>query len=146
MRELIKLNHSDWLLGHCKDDPVRPHLQLAWRVQDGREVYALQNDDGELDAVICVAYCTDVPRNEQELDELSEHGASIAVFYTVWAYAAGAGRHMVNGVAEHIRNTKHCERYVTLSPLTDMAERFHIKNGAALQARHTDCQNFEYVL
>ena len=146
MRELIKLNHSDWLLAHCKDDPVRPHLQLAWRVQDGREVYALQNDDGELDAVICVAYCTDVPRNEQELDELSEHGASIAVFYTVWAYAAGAGRHMVNGVAEHIRNTKHCERYVTLSPLTDMAERFHIKNGAALQARHTDCQNFEYVL
>ena len=146
MRELIKLNHSDWLLGHCKDDPVRPHLQLAWRVQDGREVYALQNDDGELDAVICVAYCTDVPRNEQELDELSEHGASIAVFYTVWAYAAGAGRHMVNGVAEHIRNTKHCERYVTLSPLTEMAERFHIKNGAALQARHTDCQNFEYVL
>ena len=146
MRELIKLNHSDWLLGHCKDDPVRPHLQLAWRVQNGREVYALQNDDGELDAVICVAYCTDVPRNEQELDELSEHGASIAVFYTVWAYAAGAGRHMVNGVAEHIRNTKHCERYVTLSPLTGMAERFHIKNGATLQARHTDCQNFEYVL
>ena len=68
------------------------------------------------------------------------------MFYTVWAYSAGAGRHMVNGVAEHIRNTKHCKRYVTLSPLTGMAERFHIKNGATLQARHTDCQNFEYVL
>lgn len=146
MSELIKLNHSDWLLGYCKDDPVRPHLPLAWRTQHGREVYALQNDDSELDAVICVAYCTDVPENEQQLDVLSAINAPVAVFYTVWSYAQGAGRLMVNTAAEHIQLTKGCKRYVTLSPLTEMAERFHIKNGATLLARHTDCQNFEYTL
>jgi hypothetical protein len=146
MSELIKLNHSDWLLGHCKDDPVRPHLQLAWRVQNGREVYALQNDDSLLDAVICVAYCTDVPANEQQLDDLSEVDADVAVFYTVWSYTQGAGRLMVNTAAEHIHLTKGCKRYVTLSPLTEMAERFHIKNGATLIAQHTLCQNFEYTL
>lgn len=146
MSELIKLNHSDWLLGYCKDDPVRPHLELAWRADKGREVYALQNDAGELDAVICVAYCTAVPENEQQLDELSNVNGNVAVFYTVWSYAQGAGRLMVNRTAEHIHLAKGCDRYVTLSPLTEMAERFHIKNGATLIARHTDCQNFEYTL
>ena len=146
MSELIKLNHSDWLMGYCKDDPVRPHLNLAWRAANGREVYALQNDLGDLDAVICVAYCTQVPNNEQQLDELSNVNGNVAVFYTVWSYAQGAGRQMVNRTAEHIHLTKGCDRYVTLSPLTEMAERFHIKNGATLIARHTDCQNFEYTL
>jgi hypothetical protein len=33
---------------------------------------------------------------------------------------------------------------VTLSPLTEMAERFHIRNGAVFLRKGTLCQNFEY--
>ena len=143
--ELVQIC-DDWRLGHCTDDPVRPHLPLAWRVGAGREVYGLEDQDSVLQAVICVAYCDGVPITEAELDRASRPGASTAVFYTVWSYARGAGREMVLRAADHIKKTRECSRYVTLSPLTEMAERFHIQNGAVLLERGDTCQNFEYTL
>ena len=149
---LIRLDEEDWKLAHCKDDPVRPHLPLAWRTQQGREVWGLENSTGEIQAVICVAYTNAVPITEHELDLYSqaaaqdgEHG-SIAVFYTVWSYAKGAGRQMVLEAAEAIKQSRPVTRFVTLSPLTEMAERFHLRNGAQLIARGTECQNFEYTI
>tara|TARA_B100001287_G_scaffold241229_1_gene216069 strand:+ start:1553 stop:1993 length:441 start_codon:yes stop_codon:yes gene_type:complete len=146
------MDDVDWKLGHCKDDPVRPHLPLAWRAQKGREVWGLEREDGAIDAVICVAYTNEVPITEHELDVYSqaacqdgEHG-NIAVFYTVWSYARGAGRTMVLEAAREIKRSRPVRRFVTLSPLTEMAERFHLRNGARLVARGTECQNFEYDL
>lgn len=143
--ELVQIR-DDWRLGHCTDDPVRPHLPLAWRVSKGREVYGLEDENSVLQAVICVAYCTDVPLTEAELDRASTPEGSTAVFYTVWSYAKGAGREMVLRAADHIHKTRGCSRYVTLSPLTEMAEKFHIRNGARLLTRGDTCQNFEYTL
>jgi hypothetical protein len=127
-----------------KDDPVRPHISADWRTNNGSEVYGLYKDDNDkiLRAIICVTYTSEVPTCERDLD-LS--GSSIAVFYTVWSYDRGAGRDIVFKVAEHIKNTKkNIKRYVTLSPLTDMARNFHLKNGAKFIHKHMDCQNFEY--
>ena len=43
-----------------------------------------------------------------------------------------------------IKRSSHLHRLVTLSPLTDMARNFHLKNGAKeLQVNETS-QNFEY--
>jgi len=149
---LTRMDDVDWKLGHCKDDPVRPHLPLAWRAQKGREVWGLEREDGAIDAVICVAYTNDVPITEHELDLYSQaacqdgqHG-NIAVFYTVWSYARGAGRTMVLEAAREIKRSRPVKRFVTLSPLTEMAERFHLRNGARLVARGVECQNFEYDL
>jgi len=127
-----------------QDDPVRPRIAADWRIAHGREVYTLVNEhQNEPQAVICVAYCDAVPTCERDMDST---GDRVAVFYTVWSYSKGAGRTIVNEVFEHIHSTRPCERYVTLSPLTEMAERFHIKNGATLLARHSYAQNFEYEL
>ena len=142
---LIRLDETDWGLGHCKDDPVRPHLPLAWRAQSGREVYALQDEVTDvIRAVICVAYCDGVPITEQQLDRASRPDAPVAVFYTVWSYDKGAGREIVNKVFDLLKQETPCERFVTLSPLTEMARKFHISNGAKFLAKHLDCQNFEY--
>jgi hypothetical protein len=74
-------------------------------------------------------------------------GRHTAVFYTVWSYDPGAGRDIVFAAANHIKhNHKDVVRYVTLSPLTIMAERFHTRNGAKLLAKHDTCQNFEYTI
>ena len=126
-----------------KDDPVRPHIDAHFRTSDNREVYVL--DSGEkIDAVICVGYTTDVPTNEQDLEYI---GDDIAVFYTVWSYSKGAGRDIVFKTAAHIKENKpSVKRYVTLSPLTEMARKFHLRNGAEFVARHLDCQNFEYTI
>ena len=43
-----------------------------------------------------------------------------------------------------VKKSNHLNRLVTLSPLTDMARNFHLKNGAKeLQVNETS-QNFEY--
>tara|TARA_R110000851_G_C12965053_1_gene554699 strand:+ start:526 stop:999 length:474 start_codon:yes stop_codon:yes gene_type:complete len=143
-----------------KDDPVRPHLDADFRTSSHREVYALYEDkyaeqhfpDNDIKAVICVAYTNEVPKDEHELDLYSQQACQdgqrghIAVFYTVWSYSKGAGREIVNTVAKQLHNEKRAERFITLSPLTEMAERFHIKNGAELLEKHDSCQNFEYTL
>ena len=43
MLELIK-EHPE-LEDYLKDDPVRPHIPLHWRIAKGREVYGLFEDD-----------------------------------------------------------------------------------------------------
>ena len=141
-------------------DPVRPHIPSDWRIMCGREVYALYEDqyaqyappleDGKR-AVICVGYTNEVPITEQELDAFSKEAwkegqdfGNTAVFYTVWSYSKGAGREIIIEAAKHIKETKGCTRFVTLSPLTQMAERFHLRNGAVLLDKGDECQNFEY--
>ena len=136
------------------DDPVRPHLPSAWRSSHGKQVYALFEDqyaqyapveDEPPRAIICVAYTNGVAVTEQDLDR--NENANTAMFYTVWSYDRGAGREIVLATAQHIQDTRSdISRFVTLSPLTEMAERFHIRNGATLLQRGTECQNFEYVL
>ena len=139
---LKRLTTLEQVYAIIQDDPVRPRIPADWRIAHGREVYTLVNEhQNEPQAVICVAYCEDVPTCERDMDST---GDQVAVFYTVWSYSKGAGRTIVNEVFEHIHATRPCKRYVTLSPLTEMAERFHIKNGATLLARHTTAQNFEY--
>lgn len=135
-----------------KDDPVRDHLLYHWRTSAGREVYVLEKDDNSISAVICVGYVNNVPITEQELDLYSQaayqdgqHG-NIAIFYTVWSYSKGAGREIVLSVANYIKENKPVDRFVTLSPLTEMAEKFHIRNGAKLIDKGNTCQNFEYTL
>lgn len=127
------------------DDPVRPHIPAEWRTTGGREVYGLFEDESAeiLRAVICVAYTDEVPTTESEMDR---SGTDVAVFYTVWSYDRGAGRDIVLKVAEHIKNTTFVKRFVTLSPLTEMAERFHLRNGAELIGKYDECQNFEYTV
>ena len=69
---------------------------------------------------------------------------NIAIAYTVWAKKKGGGRAIVNEVYKMIKESNHLNRLVTLSPLTDMARNFHLKNGAKeLQVNNTT-QNFEY--
>ena len=123
------------------NDPVRPHIKSDWRTSFGREVFVLDNK-GEVDAVICVAYTDEIPKSERDLNF---PGLDVAVMYTVWSYKKGAGREIVNQALTMLKATKPMvQRYVTLSPLTDVATRFHQQNGAFNIGVHKDCQNFEY--
>ena len=104
---------------------------------------------------MCFAFTDEVPKTVEEMDVLSYDSAmqathragvqgSIAIAYTVWAKKKGGGRAIVNEVYKMVKKSNHLNRLVTLSPLTDMARNFHIKNGAKeLQVNETS-QNFEY--
>ena len=143
---MLKLINDDWTLGYVKDDPVRPHLPMTWRINRGREVYCLEDALGIARAVVCVAYTRGVALDEAYLDQHWET-PDVAMFYTVWSYDRGAGREIIFETADLIRREKpHIQRFCTLSPLTEMAERFHTRNGAKFLQRGNTCQNFEYEL
>jgi hypothetical protein len=72
--------------------------------------------------------------------------------YTVWSYSKGAGREIIFNLLEFVKqehrelSKKYWPRIVTLSPKTDMAENFHLKNGAVLLSENDTTNNFEYIL
>lgn len=139
------------------DDPVRPHIPKSARLSDGRQVYVLEDHSecckstmpecaGKIAAVICVAYTNQIPINEDELSDFNDFNGSNAIFYTVWSYKKGAGREIIQKVSELLHKKQWITRYVTLSPLTEMAEKFHLRNGAKLINKGDTCQNFEYFM
>ncbi len=135
MIRLISINELDIL----DNDPVRLHIP---KIGPGKQVYVLD----DLTAVICVCYCTHVPTTEQELEKYQNETGSVAVAYTVWSSKKGAGRAIVNKLADLMKGKQGVYRLVTLSPLTEMASKFHIRNGATRISRSDTCQNFEYVI
>ena len=120
-------------------DPVRPHIKPSVKNAPGREVYTLDSK-----AFICVAYCTSVPRNEEEL--LTSRIGPIAVPYTVWSLEKGTGRDIIFALRDLLQDTYRVDRLVTLSPKSDEAKKYHLVLGAKL-LRETDwANNFEYDL
>ena len=148
MIQSIDITEADIL----EDDPVRPHISKANRLTNGREVFVLKDIDLDLQisekiaAVICVAYTNKIPRNEKELDLFNDFNGSNAIFYTVWSYRRGTGREIIEQVSKLLYKKQWIKRFVTLSPLTEMAEKFHLKNGAQLIYKGNTCQNFEYFM
>ena len=152
----MELHHikdlNDPLVKVIKDDPVRPHLPTFWRVDPNREVYVLEDDStNEVLAVICAAFCSQVPTDEGELEKFStptdpaEPLGEVVVFYTVWSYRPGAGRDLVLGAARLIKDTMPVKRFVTLSPQTEMARKFHLRNGAVVLQVNSTSVNYEYT-
>jgi len=145
---VITYNNNKKLNFKVSDDPVRPELDLEFRLSPGRTVYAL-TEDGEYKAAICIAYCNDVPTTVKELDKLSQatiNGthSSIAVAYTVWSKKPRAGRKIITDLMEIIKKDDTVHRLVTLSPKTAMAKRFHLNNGAFVLQLNTETDNYEY--
>jgi hypothetical protein len=70
----------------------------------------------------------------------------IAVAYTVWSKKKGGGKLIVKEVFKKIKKSNHLNRLVTLSPLTEMATKFHSNNGAKLLQVNESTQNFEYTI
>lgn len=145
---VITYDNNKKLNFKVSDDPVRPELDLEFRLSPGRTVYAL-TEDGEYKAAICLAYCNDVPTTVKELDKLSQatiNGthSSIAVAYTVWSKKPRAGRKIITDLMEIIKKDDTVHRLVTLSPKTAMAKRFHLNNGAFVLQLNTETDNYEY--
>jgi hypothetical protein len=94
--------------------------------------------------VTCVKFLEGVPSSVEELADVAVN-TNTAVFYTIWSYAAGAGRRLIEEAQKSIKEEKpEVTTYVTLSPKTEMARRFHHKNGAVTFRENADSVNYEY--
>ena len=118
-----------------KDDPVR-EVSYKFRTSQGRCIYTIPNK-----AVVCIANTFKCPIDMQQLEIYSLSAADeFTIFYTVWSYEKGYGRLILNELLQLLQT----KRYVTLSPKTDMAKNFHLRNGAKLIADNKTSYNFEY--
>ena len=149
--ELVELKNCN-----TEEDPVRPELDNVFRRSYGRKIYGVRYM-GKIHAVMCFAYTNQIPKNVIELDKFSHDAylksaqrdqniGQIAIAYTVWSKRKGGGKLIVKEVFKKIKKSNHLNRLVTLSPLTEMATKFHSKNGAKLLRINETTQNFEYQI
>ena len=167
-KQLLSKNFSnffDWIKGaelielkqcNTKEDPVRPELNNDFRTSFGRKIYGVKYKK-EIHAVMCFAFTNKVPKDVVQLDKFShdaflqstqrgQNVGQIAIAYTVWSKKKGGGKLIVKEVFKKIKKSNHLNRLVTLSPLTEMATKFHTRNGAKLLQVNETTQNFEYTV
>ena len=158
-------NLFDWVRGaelielkecNTEKDPVRPELDNEFRTSYGRKIFGVKYKN-EIHAVMCFAFTNHIPKSVHELDTFSrdaflqsatrdQNVGKIAVAYTVWSNKKGGGKLIVKEVYKMIKKSNHLIRLVTLSPLTDMARNFHLRNGAEEIQVNEETQNFEYKI
>ena len=158
-------NFFEWIKGaeiielescNTNEDPVRPELDNEFRKSYGRKIYGVKYKN-EIHAVMCFAFTNEIPKTVKELDLMSrdaflqsahrdQNVGKIAIAYTVWSKKKGGGKLIVKEVFKKIKKSNHLNRLVTLSPLTEMARKFHLNNGAFEVQVNEDTQNFEYKL
>lgn len=137
-------DRNDPLANLINDDPVRPEIPLTERLGINREILVEMMDDKPA-AVVCVCYQHFVPDRVDSLVAAAS-APEVAVFYTIWSYRSGAGRRLIFSARDYIlENKKTVKRFVTLSPPTDMARKFHIQNGAIELRINDSTVNYEYV-
>ncbi len=149
--ELVELESCD-----IKEDPVRPELDIKFRTSFGRKIFGVKYKK-EICAIMCFGFTNEIPKNVKELDLMTRDAhlqsamrdrnvGKIAIAYTVWSKKKGGGKLIVKEVFKKIKKTNHLNRLVTLSPLTEMARNFHLKNGAFELQVNDETQNFEYKI
>jgi hypothetical protein len=142
--ELYHLRSTDDPLTRViKDDPVRPHIPLEQRINDAAEILILKAGE-EVLAATCLQWLKDIPADEQDLVNMDKT-KDTAVFYTIWSYKPGAGAELIKQAAEWIlAEFTDVKNIVTLSPKTEMAKRFHFKNGASVHKENPNSVNYRY--
>ena len=149
--ELVELKSCD-----TKEDPIRPELDTDFRTSYGRKIYGVKYKN-EICAIMCFGFANDIPKTVQELDLMTKDAylqsalrdqnvGKIAIAYTLWSKKKGGGKLIVKEVFKKIKKSNYLNRLVTLSPLTEMARNFHLRNGAKELRVNKTTQNFEYKI
>jgi len=158
-------NFFDWIKGaelielkSCNtiEDPVRPELDVVFRRSYGRKIFGVKYRK-EICAIMCFGFTDEVPKTVKELDLMTRDAylksaqrdqniGKIAIAYTVWSKKKGGGKLIVKEIFKMIKKSNYLNRLITLSPLTEMARNFHLKNGAVELQVNEETQNFEYKI
>jgi hypothetical protein len=155
----------DWVRGaelvelkscNVKEDLVRPELDILFRRSYGRKIFGVKYQK-ELCAIMCFGFTNEIPTTVKELDLMTKDAylksiqrdqriGKIAIAYTIWSKKRGGGKLIVKEIFKMIKKSNHLNRLVTLSPLTEMARKFHLNNGAIELSVNEETQNFEYKI
>ena len=159
-------NFFDWIKGaelieletcNTNEDPIRPELDVKFRTTYGRKIFGVKYKK-EICAIMCFGFTNEIPKTINEFDLMTQDAhlqsasrrdkniGKIAIAYTVWSKKKGGGKLIVKEAFKKIKKSNHLNRLITLSPLTDMARNFHLRNGAKELRVNEESQNFEYKI
>ena len=134
---------SDPLLNLVKDDPVRKDMYAIERIIGNKEIIVLLDNKSPV-SVVCISYQDHIPSNIKDL--ISSDNPTMAIFYTIWSYKPGSGRRLLFKAKDYIKEHRpEINRFITLSPQTFTASRFHTCNGAKILRVNKDSVNYEYT-
>jgi hypothetical protein len=135
---LVQLLEPDPIL---LDDPVRPRISPQRKVSVFSRVY-MWLEEQRIGAVVCCSYRHNIPKTERELlqiENYNQDGMKV-ILYSIWSYEKGCGQKLVQTVLARYREDK----VITMSPKTDMARDFHLRNGAKVLQVNRTTINYEY--
>lgn len=134
---------SDSLIDYIRDDPVRPEISKEFRVDKNRFVATLLNENVP-ESMVCISLHDFIPSNVADLDN-NVNDPTVAVFYTIWSYKSGSGAKLLHQSVQRIKQLyPNITKFLTLSPKTEMARKFHLRNGAVIFRENLDTINYEY--
>lgn len=125
------------------EDPVRPEVPPLRRIQPDCTVFALRGQQGPA-SILCCRYTNSVPDSVESL--FSERDSEdTAVFYSIWSIEPGTARSLIESARSWILiNRPSVVNFITLSPPTEMARQFHIRNGADIYRINSLTVNYRY--
>jgi hypothetical protein len=135
---LVRLLQPDPIL---RDDPVRPKISPKRKVSPFGRVY-MWLEEQRIGAVVCCSYRLNIPKTERELlqvENYNQDGMKV-ILYSIWSYKKGCGQKLVRSVLARYKE----DRVITMSPKTDMARDFHLRNGAKVLQVNRTTVNYEY--
>lgn len=142
MLHFIKSIEDKWI-DYIKDDPVRPELSAEFRVEENRFIATIIEDDKPA-GMVCISLHDFIPADVSDLIKTSSNPTT-AVFYTIWSYKPGGGVNLLRKTLEEIcKIYPGIDTFVTLSPKTELAHRFHTKNGAVVLRENAATINYRY--
>jgi hypothetical protein len=124
-----------------RDDPVRPNISVQQRLASGYKVY-MWLEDRQVGAIVCITNRLHIPTTEEELlgEDRYTSGYDLKnILYSIWSYKKGCGQKLVQSFLTRTKN-----RVITMSPKTDMARDFHLRNGARVLQENEFTINYEY--
>ena len=123
---------------------MRPDIPVDLRISQNRFVSTIIDTESKPRAIVCVSLQDFVPSSVEELFKQPDVPTT-AIFYTIWSYVPGAASELIFSTVAAIKELyPSITRFVTLSPKTDMARKFHFKNGAIEFRENLDTINYEY--
>jgi DNA-binding XRE family transcriptional regulator len=135
------LGALDNFVSYLTEDPVRPSIPIEKRFGQNRYIFIEEGKEKPA-AILCCSIEPTVPTKETEL--FTEGDPLVAIFYSIWSYEKGTARELLFEAVDYIRKNLGIDRYVTLSPKTEMAYNFHTKNGAVILQINEESVNYEY--
>jgi len=134
---------ADKYIDYIKDDPVRPEIPKEFRVEKNRFIAALV-ENGKPQSMVCISLHDFIPAEVGDLYQTVDRPTT-AVFYTIWSYKAGSGAELLRQTVKNIYEQWPDVRiFVTLSPKTELAKKFHLRNGAIVWRENNLTVNYRY--